>query len=198
MADQFSKVKWGDGFTVTDEGAGVIRVDGGGGAPPANSSLMLIAASGWDKVIGSGSLTPIHWTLEDSTLPPNFEDYWEFHDESSEPTDSSEFVYLGMKKWGVVGVSGWISCPSGPPSSDYKRIVTAAVNGGLQFCTTEEWDYRVRNLGFCGIGRPFSSWSPMYELSISFSQESGSSMTLEGSGSYAWCEVMFWDSPRTP
>jgi len=27
MADVFTKIEWGDGFTVTDEGAGVIRVD---------------------------------------------------------------------------------------------------------------------------------------------------------------------------
>jgi hypothetical protein len=29
----FSKIKFGDGLGVTDEGSGVIRVDGGGGAP---------------------------------------------------------------------------------------------------------------------------------------------------------------------
>ena len=32
---RFSKVKWGDGLAVTDEGGGVIRIDGGGGVGPA-------------------------------------------------------------------------------------------------------------------------------------------------------------------
>ena len=35
MATRFSKLQWGDGFPLTDEGDGVIRVDGGGGVGPA-------------------------------------------------------------------------------------------------------------------------------------------------------------------
>jgi len=34
MSDVFTKIKWGDGITVTDQGAGVIRVDTGGKVQP--------------------------------------------------------------------------------------------------------------------------------------------------------------------
>jgi len=36
---RFSKIKWGTGLAVTDEGAGVIRVDGGGGGTGLTSPL---------------------------------------------------------------------------------------------------------------------------------------------------------------
>ncbi len=38
MTTKFSKIIWGSGFTVTDNGAGQITVDGGGGSGPAGAT----------------------------------------------------------------------------------------------------------------------------------------------------------------
>jgi hypothetical protein len=173
-----------------------------GGADPipglggvGTAELKLFASDDWDMACPNGT-TNMRWKL-DETPAGNFDDYWQLYDYAADPTTAgSEFVNVGVKKWGTLTVSGFISCPTGHSASDYKRTVEGQF-GGWVGVGIEVWDHRIDNVFFSGNSAPQrSGWAGgdvAYALKIQFSQVSGSTMTLAG----AACNLLFVEADRT-
>lgn len=64
MAGTFTRIKFGDGLDVTDEGAGVIRVDSGGGGDPAADTHVWMPLT----TVAAG-VPELVWDGDDSLIP---------------------------------------------------------------------------------------------------------------------------------
>jgi hypothetical protein len=170
--------------------------DGGGdGGGRTAAELKIEVSDDWTMECPHGT-TNMRWKLAE-TPAANFDDYWQLYDFSADPTDAySEFVNIGLKKWGTLVFSGFISCPSGHSSSDYKRVVDGQF-GSWAAVALEEYDHRVDNVCFSASSAPRrSGWADddvFYALKIQFSQASGATMYL----AYAACNLLFVEADRT-
>jgi hypothetical protein len=117
MATKFSKIQWGDGLTVTDEGQGVIRVDVGGGG-----------GGGAAEALGVGQRKSFTAAANTTTSLYPFDNF----DASDDTVFQQDTTTGSMKvlKTGLYRVEAWLVMYAAPASIPLATAPSLVVNTG--------------------------------------------------------------------